>query len=54
MVFASPGLADEWFEENDPEGVRRCLERFTMGPEHHCKSVAGRPLPFLDVLIVDV
>jgi hypothetical protein len=21
MVFASPGLADEWLEENDPEGV---------------------------------
>ena len=21
MVFASPGLADEWLEENDTEGV---------------------------------
>ena len=21
MAFASPGLADEWLEENDPEGV---------------------------------
>jgi len=21
MVFASPGLADEWLEETDPEGV---------------------------------